>query len=161
MTSGSTREAGQPWRVILIEDNPEDRVELRRLLLAGSDRRFMLEEAVTGAAGVAAIFAGPSLPDCVLLDYKLPDMDALQVLQALTTPSGLPACPVVVVTGGVQADMGRALLRAGAQDFIGKDWVTAPSLTRAIENAAERWAMGRELHDQTAALRRAGGRDTL
>jgi PAS domain S-box-containing protein len=161
MTSGSTREAGQPWRVILIEDNPEDRVELRRLLLAGSDRRFMLEEAVTGAAGVAAIFAGPSLPDCVLLDYKLPDMDALQVLQALTTPSGLPACPVVVVTGGVQADMGRALLRAGAQDFIGKDWVTAPSLTRAIENAAERWAMGRELHDQTAALRRAAARDTL
>jgi PAS domain S-box-containing protein len=161
MTSGSTRDAGQPWRVILIEDNPEDRVELRRLVLTGSDRRFLLEEAVTGASGLAAIFARPSLPDCVLLDYKLPDMDALQVLQALTAPSGLPVCPVVVVTGGVMADMGRALLRAGAQDFIGKDWVTAPSLTRAIENAVERWAMGRELHDHAAALRRAAARDTL
>ncbi|NMM08245.1 response regulator [Polaromonas sp.] len=161
MTTGGTREAGLPWRVILIEDSPEDRVELRRLLLTGSDRRFLLEEAVTGAGGVAAIFAGPSLPDCVLLDYNLPDMDALQVLQALSAPNGLPVCPVVVITGGVMADVGRALLRAGAQDFVGKDWVTGPGLARAIENAAERWAMGRELHDRAAALRRAAARDAL
>jgi PAS domain S-box-containing protein len=161
MTNASTLDAGQPWRVMVVEDSPEDRVELRRLLLVGSDRRFMLEEAATGASGIAAILAGPRRPDCVLLDYNLPDMDALQVLQALTAPSGLPVCPVVVVTGGASADMGRALLRAGAQDFIGKDWVTAPALMRAVENAVERWAMGQELHEHAATLCRAAARDTL
>jgi two-component sensor histidine kinase/CheY-like chemotaxis protein len=134
------------WRLVVIDDSPEDRAEVRRLLLRGSGRRYAFAEAASGAAGVRAVLdpaAGP--PDCVFLDYNLPDMTAAEVLAALTGPGGLVVCPVVVLTGATGSEMGRAVLRAGAQDYTGKDWSTPESLTRAVENAAERWRMVRRM----------------
>jgi PAS domain S-box-containing protein len=153
--------AYQHWRIVIIEDSPDDRAALRRLLLEGSDRRFTFEEAVSGSAGVQAVHSAAGPPDCVLLDYNLPDTDALAVLRALAAPDGFPVCPVVVVTSSAIVEAGRALLRAGAQDFVGKSWITAAGLTRVMENAVERWAMGRELRDHAAALRLAVARDAL
>jgi len=141
------------WRVVIIEDNPDDRDEIRRLLLQGSERRYQFIEAETGAAGVCAILDpshGP--PDCVVLDYTLLDIDAMQVLSAIMGSDGLTACPVVVLTGTADMRLGPTVLRSGAQDFIGKDWMTAERLTHAVENAAERWAMIRELQAGQAAL---------
>ena len=141
------------WRIIIIEDCLEDREEIRRLLIQGSERRYQFVEAETGAAGVrATLDASGGLPDCVVLDYFLPDFDALEVLSGITGPDGLTVCPVVVLTGSADLRMGQTVLRAGAQDFIGKGRMTTESLTRAVENAAERWAMARELQTRTSAL---------
>ncbi len=153
MTTVSAPTAAQVWRVLVIDDSPEDRTEVRRLLLRGSERRYKLAEAETGAAGVRAVLDADELPDCVVLDYNLPDMDAVEVLAALAGPDGLTACPVVVLTGTVGHEQTRTVLRAGAQDYLGKGWMTPESLTRAVENAAERWAMARELQDRDASLR--------
>ena len=81
--------------------------------------------------------------DCILLDFNLPDMNALEVLAVLCGGSDLPPCPVVVITGwnGVDSADGHKLIRAGAQDFIGKSWTTFESLTRAIENSMERFEL--------------------
>ena len=150
------------WRVVVVDDSPDDRAEIRRLLLRGSDWRLVFAEAETGAAGVRAVLdadGGP--PDCLLLDYNLPDMSAPEVLAALAGPDGLPACPVVVITGSVGHQQSRQVLRAGAQDYVGKNWMTPECLTRAVENAAERWSMTRELRDSEAALRRSAERDAF
>jgi PAS domain S-box-containing protein len=143
------------WRVLIIDDSADDRAEVRRLLLRGSDRRYIFAEAETGAAGMAAVLVMGELPDCVVLDYNLPDMDALEVLAGLAGPDGLPLCPVVVLTGGAGPESGRLVLRAGAQDYIGKDWLTPPGLTRAVENAIERLGVARDMLDRDAALRRS------
>jgi len=141
------------WRLVIIEDSPEDCDEIRRLLLQGSDRRYQFVEAETGAAGVRAILDPSNRPpDCVVLDYTLPDTDAMEVLRAVIGSDGLTVCPVVVLTGTAGPQFGPAVLRAGAQDFIGKSWMTAESLTRAVDNAAERWTMTRELQAHAAAL---------
>lgn len=146
----------QRWRVVIIDDNPDDRAELRRLLLQGSPRQYEFVEVETGAAGVRVLLAAPhGPPDCAILDYHLPDIDAPEVLAELRGPLGDGVCPVVVVTGSQGQAVGRAVLRAGAQDFIGKAWMTAESLTRALENATERWAMAQELRATDARLRLA------
>ena len=142
-----------PWSMVLIDDSEDDKAEVRSLLLRGSERRYNFSEAQTGAAGVALVLAACVLPDCVLLDYNLPDMDALDVLKALAGPDGLPVCPVVVLTGGAGPEARRAVLRAGAQDYIGKDWLTPPGLTWVVENAIERMAMARQLLLRDEALR--------
>ena len=147
-------ESTAPWRVVLIDDNQDDRAQARRLLLHGSDRQYTFAEAETGAAGTALVLAAGALPDCVLLDYNLPDMDALEVLAALARPDGLPVCPVVVMTGGAGPQARRLVLHAGAQDYIGKDWLTAPGLSWVVENAIERLAMARQLLLRDEALRR-------
>ena len=148
--------APRPWRVAVIDDSPEERAEARRLLLRGSERRFAWIEAETGASAVRALLdpaAGP--PDCEILDFNLPDMDALEVLEALAGPDGMPVCPVVL-TGREGPEHVRARLRAGAQDELGKAWMIPESLTRAVENAVERRAMARELRDREAALEASG-----
>jgi PAS domain S-box-containing protein len=153
MKTSTTHSAVPVWRVVIIEDSPEDRAEIRRLLLKGSERRYQFVEAETGAAGLRTVLdASSGLPECVVLDYTLPDMNAMEVLAAMVGADGLTICPVVVLTGTADARLGPAVLRAGAQDFIGKGWMSAESLTRAVENAAERWAMTRELKARTVAL---------
>jgi len=138
------------WKIVIIDDSPEDRAEIRRLLLNGSDRQYQFIEAENGAAGVREALA--STPDCVVLDCFLPDMAAVEVLAALADSQGATICPIVVVTGGDNPELGRAVVRAGAQDFLGKGWMVAQSLTRAVENAVERWTMADELRTSEERL---------
>lgn len=141
--------SGEPWTVVVVEDNPEDRLEIRRMLLAGSGRRYRFVEAETcGHAKLACAAA----PDVVILDYNLPDGTAFDVLHDLREEHGFVPCPVVVLTGGtIQA--GRDLVRAGAQDFFAKSWLDPERLTHTLENAVERFAIERDLREREQALR--------
>ena len=134
-------------RILHIDDSPDDRADFRQMLLRSSGARYRFTEAELGSTGLQIIRdqqdAQPGrMPfDCILLDFHLPDMNAYEVLAALCIGSDLPPCPVVVVTGwdGADRDDGARLLRAGAQDYIGKSWTTPESLTRTIENSIERF----------------------
>ncbi len=142
-----------PWHILLMEDNPEDCADMRQMLLRGGTRRYRFSEARSGAEGVRKVLALEHGPvDCLLLDYGLPDMDALEVLEALCVGADMPPCPVVVITGAV-VEEGQPLLSAGAQDFIGKRWTSADSLTRAVENAVDRYALQVERRRAEDALR--------
>jgi PAS domain S-box-containing protein len=148
-----------PWRVLLIDDSLDDRLEIRRLLLKGSDRKLKFIEASTGTEALALLRETGPVPDCILLDFNLPDMDAPEVLSALMGPDGTLPWPVVVVTGAGNRAEGRRVLRAGAQDYIGKDSTSPTALSRSLENAAESWAMARELRQRTETLRRSNDRE--
>ncbi len=142
-------------RILLVDDSQEDRAELRRMLLTGSDQRYQFSEADTGAQTlVVCLESAEGPPDCVFLDYHLPDYDAPELLLALGGPN-LPCCPVVVVTGLDNSPNASAILRLGAQDFIGKAWINPESLTRSLENAIERFAMSRALEEKEERLRLA------
>ena len=151
--TGTVPPAGQRWRIVVADDSEDDRAELRRLLLQGSDRRLDFVETETAAQTLAVVFdpvTGP--PDCLILDYFLPDADAPVVLTDLLASDGNSVCPVVVITGRLGEGLGGQALRAGAQDFIGKDWMSAPSLIRVVENTVTRWHMARELRASEARL---------
>lgn len=139
----------EPWTVVIVEDSPEDRREIRRMLLAGSGRRYRFVEAETCGQAASACREEPA---CVILDYNLPDGTAFDVLAALRAEQGFVPCPVVVVTGGT-IGAGRDLVRAGAQDFFLKGWMDAARLTHAVESAVERFAIERELRSREQALR--------
>ena len=149
------------WCILVVDDSPDERAEVRRMLLKGCDRRLTFIEADTAKTAIAAVRAAIVLPDCMVLDYNLPDMDAPEVLEAVKGPDGMPVCPVVVVTGGISRDNGRRVLRAGAQDYIGKEWTSPQGLSRAIENACESWAMARELRQRKEAIRLVADRDAF
>ena len=135
------------YRILLIDDSADDRADLRQMLLRGSDAHYDFTQAELGSTGLQQVSdqqaARPDrMPfDCILLDFHLPDMNAYEVLAALCKGSELPPCPVVVVTGwhGADKDHGARLLRAGAQDYIGKSWTTPEGVTRTIENSIERF----------------------
>ena len=130
-----------PLHILLIEDNDEDRADLRQMLLQGGNHRYIFSEAKLGAVGVQMVL-NPQHEhyDCVLVDYDLPDMDAPVIIFAMCNGNDMPPIPVVVITG-VEVNEGQKLLSAGAQDFIGKSWTAPESLTRAVENAIERFKL--------------------
>ncbi|MDQ6611771.1 MAG: hybrid sensor histidine kinase/response regulator, partial [Gemmatimonadota bacterium] len=144
----------QPWHIAIIDDSADDRANIRRLLLRQAERRYTFVEAETGSGGMAMLQSlDGSRPACVILDFNLPDMDAPAFLDAMRSANLLAACPVIVLTGGADRATGRQVLRAGAQDFLGKSWLGADSLTRAVENAVERHELAREFSQQSAVLR--------
>ncbi len=125
------------------------------MLLRGSERRYHFSEAETGRAALEIINTPGTPPlDCIILDFSLPDMDAVEIIgEVCRYANAIPSCPVVVLIGGAEQELGRQVLRAGAQDYLGKGWMTAESLTRAIENAVERWALTREVRERENLLR--------
>jgi len=135
-------------RLLIVDDNPDDRELLRRMLTRFKSR-FQLIEAETGAAALKICLENP--PDCVLLDYHLPDFEAPDFLAELGGDD-LLWCPVVVITGLTDGLSGTDLIRQGAQDFIGKNWINQESLERAIENAIERYKMLCKLQDKKHLL---------
>jgi PAS domain S-box-containing protein len=149
----------KPFHIMLVEDSPDDCADTRRMLLLGSTRRFKFTEARTGGEGLGIVSSLEEPPDCILLDFSLPDMNAMEVIAALRDGNELTPCPVVVLTGSSTG--GADVIRAGAQDYLGKGWATPEVLTRAVQNAVERYRLGKERMLAMELLRETSDRLTL
>jgi len=150
-----------PRKILIIEDDPDGRADLRKMILCGSDRRYEFSEAELGATALKQVRENSNTPfDCILLEYHLPDLDAQEMLTALRDGHELPPCPIVVLTGSDRS-AGKELLRGGAQDYLGKAWITPESLIRAIDNAIERFAMLTDRKTNDLALRESESRLAL
>ncbi|MBZ9715227.1 response regulator [Deinococcus multiflagellatus] len=87
-------------RILLVDDNHHD-IELALTALDDAPERA---EVLVASSGVQALQllrearAAGTLPDLVLLDLKMPQMDGLAVLDAIRAESGLQGLPVVMLT---------------------------------------------------------------
>lgn len=139
-------------RLLLIDDDLIDRRAVRRQLsLSGCSAE--IDEVETLADAEQALAGEPY--DCVLLDYRLPDGEGIELLaRSRAAERPLPA-PVVVLTGHDEEEVASACLNAGAQDYLVKGKFEADALVRAIRYARDRWALRRKLEEKAAALERS------
>ena len=139
-------------RILIIDDSPEDRESYRRFLSQDRSTKFEFVETETGEDGLALCRANP--PDCVLLDYNLPDMDGLSVLDELKDGNGEVPLPLVMLTGQGSETVAVEAMKRGAQDYLIKGNLTAPDLRRAVRNALEKVALRRTIDEQSRELHR-------
>ncbi len=85
---------GQPYHVLLVEDEPDVR-ELVRRTLEGDGWR--VEGAANGREALAALESG-ELPTAILLDLMMPEMDGFQFVAELDRHEKYREIPVVVIT---------------------------------------------------------------
>jgi CheY-like chemotaxis protein len=91
--------AGAPYRVLLVEDSPEGRKSLARLLeLHG----FVVTAVADGQAAVKALHTDPP-PQIVLTDLMLPDIDGREVARLARAVEPRPV--VALTTGYSLADV--------------------------------------------------------
>ncbi|HTJ55369.1 MAG TPA: ATP-binding protein [Nitrosospira sp.] len=106
-------------RVLLVEDDAVDRMACRRALSRNTDYEFLLSEADSGQEGLQ--LAHEQKPDCVLLDYHLPDLNGLEFLAALADDTGDISIPVMMLTGTDNATIAVEAMKRGARDYLIKD----------------------------------------
>jgi two-component system, OmpR family, response regulator VicR len=103
-------------RILCIEDEPE-MIDLIRLILGR--RGFAVSGANGGKAGLEAVRS--ELPDLVLLDLMMPDMDGWEVYQQMKAEESTRHIPVIVVTAKAQSiDKVLGLHIAKVDDYISK-----------------------------------------
>jgi len=153
-------------RVTMVDDSAADR-KLCRILLEGKyGRNLQFIEAATAAAGLDACRladAGDG-PNCLLLDYKLPDMNGLQFLSRLSDTAGPTPrkFAVIMLTGLGDERVSAAAIKAGVQDYLVKDRISAESLQFAVENALEKVALLHALKaDRDQLARSVAEKDVL
>ena len=95
MTPGSP----PPQPLVLIVDDDERNLRLARDVLRAAGLRTI--EGSTGAEGIE--LAGRHLPDLILMDFGLPDMDGASVARALGDGARTAGIPVVAFTALPQA----------------------------------------------------------
>jgi signal transduction histidine kinase len=136
--------------ILVVDDDPDDREVIRRRL-RHPQRTYAILEAATGAEGLELIRS--AAPDCILLDYYLPDMDGIRFLEVLRHGvGGGTGIPVAMLSGQESDDIAAAALRSGAQDYLVKEALTGPALMRAIENAIQKFTIQRELEESRLAV---------
>lgn len=60
------------------------------------------------------------LPDLIITDYQMPEMDGIAFIEAFRRRHPSPPIPIIVVTAAAQRDIRRKALDAGAIDFLRK-----------------------------------------
>jgi two-component system response regulator VicR len=102
--------------VICIEDEP-DMIDLIDVIL--SPKGYKVIGALGGKQGLAMV--KEQLPDVVLLDLMMPDMDGWEVYQQLKADDKTREIPVIVVTAKAQSiDKVLGLRIAKVDDYISK-----------------------------------------
>ncbi len=107
----------QKLKVLIVEDNPDDcALYLRQLgKEAISNYSFAISE--TGAEGIKLCLE--QNPDCILLDYALPDMDGLQFLSIINDKGYQGA--IIMLTGQGNESIAVQAMKGGAHDYIVKE----------------------------------------
>lgn len=119
--------------ILIVDDDPVDREVYKRLLAQNHDVDCKIYEAETGKEGVEYCKAG--IPDCVLLDYSIPDIDGLEFLDKIANQTGKTDIPVIMLTGLGNEHVAVQAVKKGVDDYLIKKELTGKTLWDAIRKA--------------------------
>ena len=140
------------WKVAIIEDDRVDREIYKRCLQHSTAIEFDFAEAGSAVEGIE--LSRRWSPDCILLDFNLPDMDGLEVLLRLRGENDRPPCAVVMLTACGGEELAVKAMKGGAMDYLPKGQVTAEGLVHTALNAIERFQMLQRIDVQRFAVER-------
>lgn len=99
-------------KILLVEDNEMNRDMLVRRL---ERRGFEVSTAADGREGLS--LARIQLPDLILLDMSLPEMDGWEVARRLKSDASTQSIPVIALTAHAMRGDREAALSAGCEDY--------------------------------------------
>jgi GAF domain-containing protein/DNA-binding response OmpR family regulator len=122
-------------RVLIIDDSPEDRRLLRRVLQTANEP-YQVVEAHGGREGIEAIQR--EQPDLVVLDLMMPDMDGIAVLESLKRDQETRQIPIIIVTAKELTAQERTLINGQVAALFRKGLFTADELLQDLNEALDR-----------------------
>lgn len=123
--------------ILVVDDEKE-----MRELLADILRQRRHQTSVAGDGKSALEQVKKLRPDVVILDFKLPDEDGIEILTKVKTLH--PGAEVVIITGYGDVDLAVRAMRSGAYDFLCKP-IESESFALRIERALEAQKLTRQV----------------
>lgn len=102
-------------RVLIVDDLPETRENVRKLLQFESDVE-VIAQAGTGEHAVE--MAKEHRPDIILMDINMPGLDGIAASRAIV--QNVPTTQIIIMSVQSEADYLRRAMLAGARDFLMK-----------------------------------------
>lgn len=136
-------------RILIIDDERSIRRALREIL---EFEEFEVHEAENGKEGLEKALA--SQFDLIFLDIKMPEMDGLEVLDALTKANNEAA--IIMISGHGNIETAVDAIKNGAFDFIEKP-LDLNRILVTIRNAKERVSMVEEKKELKSIVRKFKG----
>ncbi len=134
-------------RCLIVDDTHANGVLLGKMLNRAGYRNITL---TSNPREVTGLYQEESF-DLILLDILMPEMDGIEVMQALNKIKGDDYLPILVLTVELDRDVRNRALAEGARDFLTKPFDYTEVLNR-IHNMLEVRFMHNQLRDQKQHL---------
>ncbi|RLI54253.1 MAG: hypothetical protein DRO87_10405 [Candidatus Thorarchaeota archaeon] len=135
-------------RILIVEDNKTDRELLRYLLEARLHPSSTFHEATNLQAACLQLEQSPI--DCVLLDLRLPDSAGKETFSRLAKM--YPAIPIIVITNTKDRELAIDMIRAGAADYMLKDYTDEEDVFQRIMFAVTKHRQSIRVNPEKAGI---------
>lgn len=129
--------------ILIVDDSPEDRAIYCRYLNRDDCYKYEILEATSVDA--ALNLCDRTLPNLILLDYRLPDDEGLVFLQEWKTRYGDLVAPVIVLTGQGNEQIAVEAMKLGAQDYLIKSVLSKEQFRRSVHAVLDRLHLADQL----------------
>jgi two-component system cell cycle response regulator DivK len=102
-------------RILCVEDNAQNMRLVRKILTSAG---YQVIEAMDGKSGMA--LAASELPNLILMDVNLPDIDGLEAAQHLKRQPGTAQVPIIALTANAMHGDRERCLQAGCDGYVPK-----------------------------------------
>ncbi len=135
------------YRILIVSGCTGDRVAYKRYLARSQSLSYEFSEAETIEDGIEQ--CTESLPDCIVLDYLLPDGNGLDFLEWASSELSPHEIRVVMLAGYTRDEeiIGN-VFKKGAMDYISKGRLSAEALCRTVYKAIEKGTLLSRLHQR-------------
>lgn len=130
--------------ILLIEDTPTDAEIVQRMLRGRAQLHWVQTLADAATALREKTF------DLIVTDFGLPDSSGIEtVVELRRLTDGLP---IIALTGQDDDELGLQAIQSGANDYIPKNVLSEPIISKAIAYTLERFQMAKKIVDANRML---------
>lgn len=108
---------GSQPMILLVDDDPLQHTLLKHAL---RETPYRWQAVSSGPEALDALRS--RVPDLVLMDFEMPDMDGVETIRRIRTELQLAQLPILMLTGHSTRQVAMTSLQAGARDFIVKPY---------------------------------------
>lgn len=141
-------------RILIVDDNYADVRYLSHLLNQSSSSpqspSYEIKSVSTAATGLRT--CQNWLPNCILLDYKLPDMSGLHFMELMSDEIHDSPMAVIMLTGFGDETTAVQAMKLGASDYLVKSELNGLKLQQTIRQAYETAELLHELRQKREEL---------
>jgi diguanylate cyclase (GGDEF)-like protein len=145
-------------KILIVDDDTADRKIIIKALF-DAHQLTKITETNSVAQALAAIEREQF--DVILLDYKMPEANGIELLYDLRSRSKLGSTAVVMLSSSEDIELALVCIEAGAQDFLVKSEISQGKLSKAILHAKKRFEIEQQMHDSYITVKRMAERDPL